>query len=62
MLFYAILAVVLQPVFEAVDDENIGSIITGVYSGTPDGQAFYMHYLITWVLSLLYKYFRHSIL
>lgn len=61
IFFYTILAIVLQPVFETVDDENMRSIISGVYSGSPDGHAIYMHYPLTWGLSMLYKYFGASV-
>lgn len=50
------IAMLIQPpVFYLNDDMTIRSILSGSYSGTPDGHAVYMRYPLTWILALLYR-------
>lgn len=43
------------PVFYLNDDVTMRSIMSGAYTGSPDGHAVYMRYPLSWVLSLLYR-------
>jgi hypothetical protein len=45
---------VCRPVFYLNDDVTMRSIMSGNYSGSPDGHAVYMKYPLTWVLRVLY--------
>lgn len=45
----------LLPVFYLNDDVAMRSIMSGAYTGSPDGHAVYMKYPLTWLLSLLYR-------
>lgn len=54
MVFVAV-SFVCRPVFYLNDDVTMRSILSGSYSGSPDGHAVYMKYPLTWVLSLLYS-------
>ncbi len=43
------------PVFYLNDDVTMRSILSGAYTGVPDGHAVYMKYPLTGILALLYK-------
>ncbi len=43
------------PVFYLNDDVTMRSILSGAYTGTPDGHAVYMQYPLTGILALLYR-------
>ena len=45
-------------VYDLNDDITLRSILSGAYSGTPDGHAVYMKYPLTGLISLLYRIFR----
>lgn len=50
------IALIIQPpAFYFVDDIIMRSILSGAYSGTPDGHAVYMQYPLTGVLAWAYK-------
>lgn len=51
----AIMCLLRQPVFYLNDDVTMRSILSGAYTGTPDGHAVYMQYPLTGILALLYK-------
>lgn len=56
-LSVAMIAVMIlrPPVFYLNDDVAMRSILSGAYTGTPDGHAVYMKYPLTGVLALLYR-------
>lgn len=45
----------VSPVYGFNDDVMMRSILSGTYSGTPDGHAVYMRYPLTGILSTLYR-------
>lgn len=45
----------LSPVFYLNDDVTMRSILSGAYTGIPDGHAVYMQYPLTGILALLYR-------
>ncbi len=47
--------VLCPPVFYLNDDVTMRSILSGAYTGTPDGHAVYMMYPLSGVLALLYR-------
>lgn len=50
------IAIVLRPpVFYLNDDVTMRSILSGAYTGTPDGHAVYMQYPLTGFLAILYR-------
>lgn len=55
LLIMIIVACLVQPVFYLNDDVTMRSILSGAYSGTPDGHAVYMQYPLTGLLALLYR-------
>ena len=54
LLVYGLLAYLFSPVFYLNDDVAIRSILSGSYTGTPDGHGVYMGYPLTGILALLY--------
>lgn len=46
---------ICPPYYSMNDDVMMKSILSGAYTGTPDGHAIYMKYPLTGVLSLLYR-------
>lgn len=50
-----VIMIVRPPVFYLNDDVAMRSILSGAYTGTPDGHAVYMKYPLTGVLALLYR-------
>jgi len=48
-------ACLCRPVFYLNDDVTIRSILSGSYTGVPDGHAVYMKYPLTGILSILYR-------
>lgn len=55
LLIMIMVACLVQPVFYLNDDVTMRSILSGAYSGTPDGHAVYMQYPLTGLLALLYR-------
>ena len=55
VIIYILLAIFIRPVFYLNDDITIRSIISGSYSGVPDGHAVYMSYPLSGFLALLYR-------
>ena len=52
---YFLATMVLRPMYYLNDDVTIRSILSGVYTGTPDGHGVYMEYPLTGLLALLYR-------
>ncbi len=50
-----VLIILSTPVFYLNDDVTMRSILSGAYTGTPDGHAVYMQYPLTGVLAMLYR-------
>ncbi len=50
-----IMGVFLEPVFYLNDDGMIRSILSGAYTGTPDGHVIYMQYPLSGILAMLYR-------
>ena len=50
-----IVTLLKPPVFYLNDDVTMRSILSGTYTGTPDGHAVYMQYPLTGLLALSYK-------
>ena len=50
-----VVAVCCRPVFYLNDDVTMRSILSGSYTGVPDGHAVYMKYPLTGALSILYR-------
>ncbi len=46
---------VYPPVFYLNDDVTMRSILSGAYTGTPDGHAVYMQYPLTGLIAMLYR-------
>ena len=46
---------IYPPVFYLNDDVTMRSILSGAYTGTPDGHAVYMQYPLTGLIALLYR-------
>lgn len=55
LLFMAAAGRLTAPVYYLNDDVTMRSIISGAYTGTPDGHAVYMKYPLTWLLAGLYR-------
>ncbi len=55
LLAIVVVGMVCQPVFYLNDDITMRSILSGAYTGTPNGHAVYMQYPLTGVLALLYR-------
>lgn len=56
VLAVLVVAMVLcPPHYPMNDDATMKSILSGAYTGTPDGHAIYMKYPLTGILSLLYR-------
>lgn len=54
-LVIVVLNILSTPVFYLNDDVTMRSILSGAYTGTPDGHAVYMQYPLTGILALLYR-------
>ena len=52
---FALAAFLCRPVFYLNDDVTMRSILSGSYTGVPDGHVVYMKYPLTGMLSLLYR-------
>ena len=52
---FALAAFLCRPVFYLNDDVTMRSILSGIYTGVPDGHVVYMKYPLTGMLSLLYR-------
>ncbi len=50
-----VLIILSAPVFYLNDDVTMRSILSGAYTGTPDGHAVYMQYPLSGVLAILYR-------
>lgn len=50
-----VLIILSTPVFYLNDDVTMRSILSGAYTGTPDGHAVYMQYPLSGVLAILYR-------
>ncbi len=50
-----VIMILCPPVFYLNDDVAMRSILSGAYTGTPNGHAVYMKYPLTGVLALLYR-------
>lgn len=50
-----VLIILSTPVFYLNDDVTMRSILSGAYTGTPDGHVIYMQYPLTGILAVLYK-------
>lgn len=50
-----VIMILRPPVFYLNDDVTMRSILSGAYTGIPDGHAVYMKYPLTGVLALLYR-------
>ncbi len=50
-----LIMILCPPVFYLNDDVTIRSILSGAYTGTPDGHAVYMQYPLAGVLAFLYR-------
>ena len=55
MLLMVMAGCMMSPVYYLNDDVTMRSIISGAYTGTPDGHAVYMKYPLTWLLAGLYR-------
>lgn len=58
MILIIVLGIVIlsrSPVFYLNDDVTMRSILSGAYTGRPDGHAVYMQYPLTGILALLYR-------
>jgi len=53
-----ILSIYCRPVFYLNDDAAMRSILSGSYTGIPDGHAVYMKYPLTGVISIFYRVFK----
>lgn len=51
----ALATVICPPLYSMNDDVMMKSILSGAYTGTPDGHAVYMKYPLTGIISLLYR-------
>lgn len=58
-LMLCITGVLLPMMFYLNDDVTIRSILSGAYTGIPDGHAVYMKYPLTGIISLLYRLTGH---
>ena len=52
---FLVLGIFCPPVLYLNDDITMRSILSGAYTGSPDGHAVYMKYPLTGVLALLYR-------
>ena len=50
-----VVMLIYPPVFYLNDDVTMRSILSGAYTGTPDGHAVYMQYPLTGLIALLYR-------
>ncbi len=55
LLVMIMVACLVQPVFYLNDDTTMRSILSGAYTGRPDGHAVYMQYPLTGLLAFLYS-------
>lgn len=55
LLLMIVVGCLIRPVFYLNDDVTMRSILSGAYTGTPDGHAVYMQYPLTGLLALLYQ-------
>lgn len=55
LLLMVIAGCLVRPVFYLNDDVTMRSILSGAYTGTPDGHAVYMQYPLSWILAMLYR-------
>lgn len=55
LLSMIVAGLLCPPVFYLNDDVTMRSILSGAYTGTPDGHAVYMGYPLTGLLALLYR-------
>ena len=55
ILMAVVLIILSAPVFYLNDDVTMRSILSGAYTGSPDGHAVYMQYPLTGILAVLYR-------
>ena len=55
LLVMIMVACLVQPVFYLNDDTTMRSILSGAYTGRPDGHAVYMQYPLTGLLAFFYS-------
>lgn len=55
LLLMVIAGCLVRPVFYLNDDVTMRSILSGAYTGTPDGHAVYMQYPLTGMLAAFYR-------
>lgn len=53
--FVAVILLVFRFAYDVNDDPTMVGILSGSYTGTPDGHAIYIHYPLSWMISMLYR-------
>lgn len=55
IVYMLLLVIVFHPVFTIIDDKAIMEVLSGAYTGTPDGHVVYIKYAIAFIISSLYS-------